>query len=104
MSQRWTIRVVGGTVLFVLLAVTAFVFAPKAQGGQTNAADSRIQAGLAAAPVPLNMAGKNPALVGLGSYIVNVSGDCNGDRDAGLRVPQRRDRGDVGKETPQVPD
>ena len=83
MSQRWTIRVVGGTVLFVLLAVTAFVFAPKAQGGQTNAADSRIQAGLAAAPVPLNMAGKNPALVGLGSYIVNVSGDCNGCHSAG---------------------
>ncbi len=83
MSQRWTIRVVGGTVLFVLLAVTAFVLAPKAQGGQNNAGDSRIQAGLAAAPVPLNMAGKNPALVGLGSYIVNVSGDCNGCHSAG---------------------
>lgn len=45
--------------------------------------DSRIQIGLDAAPVPLNMAGKNVALVGLGSYFVNVVGDCNGCHSAG---------------------
>lgn len=45
--------------------------------------DSRVQIGLAAAPVPLNMKGKNPALVGLGSYYVNVVGDCNGCHSAG---------------------
>ena len=46
----------------------------KAQSG----GDSRIQIGLSAAPVPLNLKGKNLALVGLGSYYVNVVGDCNG--------------------------
>jgi hypothetical protein len=29
------------------------------------------------------MAGKNPAQVGLGSYLVNVAGDCNGCHSAG---------------------
>jgi len=38
--------------------------------------ESAIQRGYAIAPVPLNLVGKNRALVGLGSYIVN-SGGCN---------------------------
>lgn len=38
---------------------------------------SKIQIGFAIAPVPLNLAGKNRALVGLGSYIVNGQGGCN---------------------------
>ena len=51
----------------------------KAQSG----GDSRIEIGLRAAPVHLNMAHKNAALVGLGSYFVNVVGDCNGCHSAG---------------------
>jgi hypothetical protein len=38
----------------------------------------KIQLGFAIAPVPLNLVGKDPALVGLGSYIVNAQADCNG--------------------------
>ena len=38
--------------------------------------ESKIQQGYAINPVPLNLGGKNRALVGLGSYIVN-SGGCN---------------------------
>jgi hypothetical protein len=38
---------------------------------------SRIRQGFAIAPVPLNLRGKNRALVGLGSYIVNAQGGCN---------------------------
>jgi hypothetical protein len=34
--------------------------------------------GLQLSPVTLNMKGKNPDLVGLGSYIVNAQADCNG--------------------------
>ena len=37
---------------------------------------SRIQRGYEINPVPLNLQGKNRALVGLGSYIVNTNG-CN---------------------------
>jgi hypothetical protein len=38
---------------------------------------SRIQRGFEIAPVPLDLHGKNRALVGLGSYIVNAQGGCN---------------------------
>jgi hypothetical protein len=45
--------------------------------------ESRIQRGFEIAPVSLNLQGKNRALVGLGSYIVNAVGDCNGCHSAG---------------------
>ena len=49
-------------------------------GAETEGDDSesKIQKGLAIAPVRLNLVGKNRALVGLGSYLVNAAGDCNG--------------------------
>jgi hypothetical protein len=40
--------------------------------------DPRIERGFQISPVPLNMNGKHRALVGIGSYIVNAQGDCNG--------------------------
>jgi len=43
---------------------------------QGNNDQSRIQRGYQINPVPLNLKGKNRALVGLGSYIVNSNG-CN---------------------------
>ena len=45
--------------------------------------ESKIRRGFEIAPVPLNLEGKNRALVGLGSYIVNAQGDCNGCHSAG---------------------
>jgi hypothetical protein len=50
---------------------------------QAESEESRSKMGLRIAPVPLNMAGKNPELVGYGSYIVNAIGDCNGCHSAG---------------------
>jgi hypothetical protein len=50
--------------------------------------DSRIQQGLAIAPVPLNLGGKNLALVGLGSYIVNATVPCNECHGAGPAITQ----------------
>lgn len=41
-----------------------------------DSSESQIQRGFEIAPVPLNLRGKNRALVGLGSYIVNTGG-CN---------------------------
>ena len=43
----------------------------------------KIQIGFQVNPVTLNMAGKDHDLLGLGSYIVNVTGDCNGCHSAG---------------------
>lgn len=39
--------------------------------------DSRVRKGYAITPVQLNLRGKNRALVGLGSYLVNAAGSCN---------------------------
>ena len=60
----------------VLAAALAgsFVLAEKSAA----AADSRITTGLQITPVPLSLKGLDRDLVGLGSYIVNASGDCNG--------------------------
>ena len=42
-----------------------------------------IRRGFEIAPVPLNLAGKNAKLVGLGSYIVNAVAECDGCHSAG---------------------
>src|SRR5437667_11518390 len=57
----------------------------KGKGNQGNDDDeqSLIQRGFAIAPVPLNLAGKNRDLVGLGSFLVNAVGDCNGCHSQG---------------------
>jgi len=51
------------------------------QGGdddEGNGSDeSKVKQGLAISPVPLDLKGRNRALVGLGSYIVNAQGGCN---------------------------
>lgn len=39
--------------------------------------DARVLIGFKSSPVPLDLRGKNPALVGLGSYLVNAAGGCN---------------------------
>lgn len=50
----------------------------QSQSGQNAQSDeAKVKRGFEIAPVPLNLAGKNRALVGLGSYIVNAQGGCN---------------------------
>lgn len=44
---------------------------------------AKIRIGFQIAPVKLNLAGKDPALVGLGSYIVNGANDCNACHNSG---------------------
>ena len=50
--------------------------------------ESKIQRGFEIAPVPLNLEGKNRALVGLGSYIVNAHVPCNECHGAGPALTQ----------------
>jgi hypothetical protein len=61
--------------LAVVLSISPRV---RAAEGPDDVPDPRIQLGLSIAPVPLNLHGKDQALVGLGSYLVNAVGDCNG--------------------------
>jgi hypothetical protein len=44
---------------------------------------TEVEIGLRISPVPLNLAGKNLNLVGLGSYIVNAVSDCNSCHNGG---------------------
>lgn len=75
-------------LLFVAAASLALVFAitsikaPRASADDDDT-NSKIKIGFAIAPVPLNLAGRNKAMVGLGSYIVNAVGDCNGCHTSG---------------------
>lgn len=81
MKDLWLKILCTAALAAALLIPTSFSNTPqvKAESG----GDSRIQIGLAAAPVHLNLQGKNIARVGLGSYLVNVAGDCNGCHSAG---------------------
>ena len=82
--MQWTKIACAGVVSSAIGIAGTLSYVPRvtAQNGGGNG-DSRVQIGMAAAPVHLNMAGKNPAQVGLGSYLVNVAGDCNGCHFAG---------------------
>ena len=75
-------------LLFAAATSLAIIFAAMSiKAPRTNADDddtnSKIKIGFAIAPVPLNLAGRNKALVGYGSYLVNAVGDCNGCHTAG---------------------
>src|SRR5262245_41042829 len=65
--------------IVTVVAATAVIIGssrPITLVGQNGNSESTIQRGLAISPVPLNLVGKNRALVAEGSYIVNTSG-CN---------------------------
>jgi hypothetical protein len=60
------------------LSLTLFLGQPRNHSAEAPSNEhSKIQIGYAIAPVPLDLKGKNRALVGLGSYIVNSMGGCN---------------------------
>src|ERR1700682_2411560 len=85
-SQRIAKLAVGSIVtLGAIFLMGLFGSSPRVQA--QNAPDdyeaSLIDEGFEIAPVHLNLAGKDRNLVGLGSYLVNAVGDCNGCHSAG---------------------
>ncbi len=73
-----------GSALAMVIVVGLLIHSPRAKAQDSgNDDESKIKQGFAIAPVQLNMVGKNRALVGLGSYLVNAVGDCNGCHSAG---------------------
>lgn len=86
MTQGQLLKVLGATATLAGLAlVVMLVRSPgvQAQNDQGDDEAALIRIGFHIAPVPLNLAGRNPALVGLGSFIVNAQADCNGCHTAG---------------------
>lgn len=51
--------------------------------GQDDSLSHKARIGLDGAPVPLNLDGKDKSSVGLGSYLVNFGGECNGCHSQG---------------------
>jgi hypothetical protein len=70
-----------GKLLLAVAVVGCLVSIPLRTGAddrnEHDGDESKIRQGFAIAPVPLDLRGKNRALVGKGSYIVNAQGDCN---------------------------
>src|SRR5260370_5768105 len=81
MTTKQLVKVVGTVATVVVMAIGAMLImlirSVRVQAHDEDREESKIQQGFAIAPVPLNLAGKNHALLGLGSYLVNGPGDCN---------------------------
>ena len=84
MTHGKRLKVLGSAMALVGVA-TAFMFvrSPGAKAWDDDGEDKLVKIGFEIAPVPLNLQGKNHDLVGLGSFIVNAQGDCNGCHTAG---------------------
>ena len=65
------------------LPVILFSYLATAQQVLDAETQAKILKGFQGAPVPLNLTGRDATLVGLGSYIVNYVGECNGCHSAG---------------------
>jgi hypothetical protein len=78
-KERW----IGAAIVALGIIIASPHGQASGENGDRNDDESRIKQGFEMAPVPLNLEGKNLALVGLGSYIVNAEADCNGCHSAG---------------------
>ena len=83
MLKRQFGKCVTAVAAFVAVSIIGlFVSSPSTRAANDNngSQDEKqmIQTGLIVAPVVLNMTKKDSDMVGLGSYLVNVVGDCNG--------------------------
>lgn len=89
MIPNLRIKLIGVTTAIAGIALTGILLSsPRGSAGaleEDDDKDSRIQQGFNIAPVPLNLQGLSPSLVGLGSYIVNTEG-CNDCHSAGPRT------------------
>jgi hypothetical protein len=77
-------KTAGAGVALALVVLTGMLISsPRGRAEIASDDESRIQQGFAIAPVMLNLTGKNRDLVGLGSYLVNAVGDCDGCHTSG---------------------
>jgi mono/diheme cytochrome c family protein len=80
---RRSFKTTASVAAFAAILIAGMVNSPPRLQAQESNEALLIQKGFALAPVPLNMSGKDQNLVGLGSYLVNAVGDCNGCHTAG---------------------
>jgi hypothetical protein len=75
--KTMTVGVLVGSGAIGLAATLGSSTRTEPQDIQRNDEASIVKLGFEISPVPLNLTGKDPKLVGLGSYIVNAVSDCN---------------------------
>jgi hypothetical protein len=85
MSRSTLLKTFGVITVLTVMILAAIATNSKRVSARDDddSEESKIQRGFQIAPVELNLHHKNRALVGLGSYIVNAVGDCNGCHSAG---------------------
>jgi hypothetical protein len=85
MTQRQRLTILGTIMVFagVVLAVM-LIRAPGVKAHDDDDEESLVKIGFEIAPVPLKFEEEKRDLVGLGSFIVNAQGDCNGCHTGGL--------------------
>lgn len=92
MIPKRFVKSAGAVAAFIAIVVAGMLSSSprvRATGDDDNDSnESRVQRGLDIAPVPLNLEGKNRALVGIGSYIVNAHVPCNECHGAGPALTQ----------------
>lgn len=78
MFTRRALRALGTSGVFAGAMAALLVLGPHRGQAQMGGGDdeSKVQQGFRIAPVPLKLAGRNRAMVGLGSYIVNAQSAC----------------------------
>ena len=84
--KRWVLAIVSGAILAFLAVPALYQPRVRAQDGDDDE-KSRIQEGFDIAPLPLNLAGQDRALVGLGSYHVNAVSECIDCHTKSLYLP-----------------
>ena len=86
MTRKQVVKMAGAIATMVAMMFAGMLISSRrvqANEDENDREAARIRRGFEIAPVPLNLEGKNRALVGLGSYIVNAQADCNGCHSAG---------------------
>jgi hypothetical protein len=72
-------KAVGAAAAFAAIVIAGILISSsRGRADDGNNDEGKVELGFKIAPVPLNLAGRNRALVGLGSFIVNAQADCNG--------------------------
>jgi hypothetical protein len=83
MTAKQSLKGMGAVAALTAMVLTGVAASSTRLQAQDPSEMLLIQQGYQIAPVPLNLAGLDPNLVGLGSFLVNAVGDCNGCHTSG---------------------
>jgi hypothetical protein len=83
MKSQQRVKTTGAVVTVGVIVMGGLLIKYQRVHADDDDQEAKVQIGFQIAPVHLNLAGKDRALVGLGSYIVNGANDCNACHNSG---------------------